>query len=83
MFHLSDSDAKIKLESPQEHMIQEAARNPYLSTSIKQFAPGVFNPLKRDKNVLFFNIDSRFRDNYYSSSSTNYNLRCQLILLMY
>lgn len=74
LFHLSDSDAKIKLESPQEHMIQEAARNPYLSTSIKQFAPGVFNPLKRDKNVLFLNIDSRFRDNYYSSSSTNYNL---------
>jgi len=40
----------------------------------KDFFPGVFNPLKRSTSRVYLNIDTRFRENYYGSSSTNYNL---------
>jgi hypothetical protein len=63
-----------KLEDNEEHMIQVRPEKPYLSSFPSEFFPGVINPLKKRTIKKNLNIDSRFRENYYSSSSTSYNL---------
>lgn len=63
-----------KLEDPQEHMIQIRQDKPYLSSYPSEIFPGVINPIKKRTIKKNLNIDTRFRDNYYSNSSTNFNL---------
>jgi hypothetical protein len=63
-----------KLEDTQEHMIQVRDEKPYLSSYPSEFFPGVINPLKKRTIQKNLNIDSRFRDAYYTTSSTNYNI---------
>jgi hypothetical protein len=62
-----------KLEDQQEHMVQVRADKPYLSSFPSEFFPGVINPLKKRTIKKNLNIDTRFRDNYFSSPSTNFN----------
>jgi hypothetical protein len=38
-----------------------------------EFFPGVINPLKKRTTKQNLNIDTRFRENYYSSSSSNFH----------
>ena len=38
-----------------------------------EFFPGLINPLKKRTTRQNLNIDTRFRENYYSSSSTNFH----------
>lgn len=64
-----------KIEDPDEHMVQVRPEKPYLSSYPSEFFPGVINPLKKRTIRKNLNIDTRFRDNYYSSSSTNFNLQ--------
>jgi hypothetical protein len=63
-----------KLEDTQEHMIQVRDEKPYLSSYPSEFFPGVINPLKKRTIQKNLNIDSRFREAYYTTSSTNYNI---------
>ena len=63
-----------KLEDTNEHMIQVRDEKPYLSSYPSEFFPGVINPIKKRTIKKNLNIDTKFRDNYYSSSSTNFNL---------
>jgi hypothetical protein len=63
-----------KLEDQQEHMIQVRAEKPYLSSFPSEFFPGIINPLKKRTIKKNLNIDTRFRDNYYANSSTNFNI---------
>jgi len=63
-----------KLEDPEEHMLQVRPKKPYLSSYPSEFFPGVINPLKKRTIKKNLNIDSRFRENYYTSLSTNYNV---------
>jgi hypothetical protein len=63
-----------KLDDPTEHMIQLRDEKPYLSSYPSEFFPGVINPLKKRTIKKNLNIDTRFRDNYYSTSSTNFNI---------
>ena len=63
-----------KLEDTNEHMIQVRPDKPYLSSYPSEFFPGVINPIKKRTIKKNLNIDNRFSDNYYSSSSTNFNL---------
>ena len=62
-----------KLEDQQEHMVQVRPDKPYLSSFPSEFFPGVINPLKKRTIKKNLNIDTRFRDNYFSSPSTNFN----------
>jgi hypothetical protein len=64
----------VKLESTQEHMIELNPNKPYIISKPEEFFPGIINPLKRNTTRVFLNIDTRFRENYYASSSTNYIL---------
>ena len=67
----------VNLESTGEHMVQDRANAPYLSSYPSQFFPGIINPLKKKIRNMNLNVDSKFRDNYYSTSSTNFNLDLQ------
>jgi len=74
-FYNSSYDLKpIKVEDEYGHMIQEKKELPYLSSFPSDVFPGVINPLKRRINRQNLNIDTRFRDNYYGSASTNFNV---------
>ena len=63
-----------KLDDSQEHMVQLRPEKPYLSSYPSEFFPGIINPLKKRTIRKNLNIDTRFRDNYYANSSTNFNL---------
>jgi hypothetical protein len=63
-----------KLEDSQEHMVQVRPEKPYLSSFPSEFFPGVINPLKKRTIRRNLNIDTRFRENYFASPSTNFNV---------
>jgi hypothetical protein len=63
-----------QIESNDEHMIQIRKEKPYLSSSPSEFFPGVINPLKKRTVRKNLNIDTKFRENYYTSPSTNFNI---------
>ena len=63
-----------KLEDTHEHMIQVRPEKPYLSSYPSEFFPGVINPLKKRTIKKNLNIDSRFRENYYTSAASNFNI---------
>lgn len=55
------------------HMVQERPHNtPFLSSYPSDFFPGIINPLKKRITRQNLNIDTRFRENYYNSQSSNY-----------
>ena len=63
-----------KLTDPGEHMVQERPDKPYLSSFPSEYFPGIINPLKKRTIKKNLNIDSRFRDNYYSSTASNFSV---------
>jgi hypothetical protein len=63
-----------EIEDPSEHMVQVRKEKPYLSSYPSEFFPGIINPLKKRTIKKILNIDTRFRDNYFGSLSTNFNL---------
>lgn len=70
----------VKIEDPTEHMIQVRKDKPYLKSSPSEFFPGIINPLNRKINRQNLNIDTRFRENYYGSLSTNFNVSLPLTI---
>ena len=74
---LYDSKYELKttpLNDSDEHMVQERKPELYLSSYPSKFFPGVINPIKKKTIKKNLNIDTRFRDNYYASSSSNFNI---------
>jgi hypothetical protein len=67
-----------RLEDRSEHMIQIREDKPYLSSYPSEFFPGVINPIKKRTIRKNLNIDTRFRDNYYTSPPTNFNIQLPL-----
>lgn len=67
-----------KLEDPSEHMVQVRPDKPYLSSYPSEFFPGVINPIKKRTIKKNLNIDTRFRDNYYSTSASNFTIQLPL-----
>jgi len=68
------------LEDPSEHMVQIQKKNPFLSSYPSEYFPGVINPLKKKIMKKNLNIDTRFRNNYYSSPSTNFNINLPILM---
>jgi hypothetical protein len=66
------------LEDPGEHMVQVRQEKPYASSYPSEFFPGVINPLRKRTIRKNLNIDSRFRDSYYTTLSTNFNINLPL-----
>lgn len=72
-FYNSSFDMKpVKVDDQSGHMIQIKKDLPYLSSFPSDVFPGVINPLKRRTNRFYLNIDTRFRENYYGTSSSNF-----------
>jgi hypothetical protein len=46
---------------------------PFSQSFPSEYYPGVINPLKKRTTRQYLNIDTRFRDNYYSTQSTNFH----------
>lgn len=63
---------KTKTIDNSEHMVQVNDSKPYLNSFPGDYFPGIINPINKRTIKKILNIDSRFRENYYSSSSTNY-----------
>lgn len=61
-----------ELKDSNEHMIQQRRDHPYLSSYPSQYFPGIINPLKKKTTYTNLNVDSKFRDSYYSTSSANF-----------
>jgi hypothetical protein len=75
VYHSSEIKLKkSKLEDKAEHMIQVRPPRPYLESDPGTYFPGSTNPIKKKTLIRMLNIDTRFRDNYFSSPSTNFNL---------
>jgi len=55
-------------------MVQKRPDKPYLSSYPSEYFKGVINPLKKRTTRKNLNIDTRFRENYYGSPSTNFNM---------
>jgi len=68
------------IESTQEHMIQEKPHTPFNLSFPSTYFPGVINPLKRRTRQENLIIDTRFRDNYYNSSPTNFNFQLPMVI---
>jgi hypothetical protein len=73
-YHTNYELKSTSIEDSNEHMIQVRKEAPYITSSPSEFFPGVINPLKKRFIKRNLNIDTRFRDNYYASSSTNFNI---------
>jgi hypothetical protein len=63
-----------KLENKQ-YQIQERPVYPYVFTSAEDTITGIINPLAKSTITKNLNIDSKFRDNYFTTSSTNFNFK--------
>ena len=68
-----------QLENTEEHMVQVRPEKPYLSSYPSEYFQGIINPLKKRTIKKNLNIDTKFRDNYYSSPSTNFNITLPMI----
>ena len=56
------------------NFVQERESKPYVSSYPGEFFPGIINPIKKRTTRKTLNIDTRFRENYYSSQSSNFHL---------
>jgi hypothetical protein len=79
-YHTSFSLKPTELESTTEHMVQVREEKPYFSSKPSEYFPGVINPLRRKVSVKNLNIDSRFRDNYYGTSASNFNVNLPILI---
>lgn len=68
------------LESNAEHMVQSRDKKPYFRSLPREYFEGVINPIVRTTIHQNLNIDTRFRDNYYGSSSSNFHINMPLVL---
>jgi hypothetical protein len=66
------------LEDASEHMVQYREANVAAPAHPVEFMAGALNPIKKRILKKSLNIDSRFRDNYYSTSPTNFNVNLPL-----
>ena len=65
--------SKVIEENGSNFLIQKP-NTPFSQSFPSEFYPGTINPLKKRSLRQYLNIDTRFRDNYYSTSSTNFHL---------
>jgi hypothetical protein len=73
-----NSDKELKksavLEENGSQMIIQRPITGYTESLPSEFFSGVINPLKKRTLKQNLNIDTRFRDNYFGTTSTNYQL---------
>jgi hypothetical protein len=68
------------LDDTNEHMVQSRPNKSYSSSYPGEYFPGVINPIKKRTLRTNLNIDTRFRDNYYSTSASNFNINLPITI---
>jgi hypothetical protein len=69
-----------ELQNPEQHMVQVDSHTPFNLSYPSPYFKGIINPLKRRTRVENLIIDTRFRENYYNSSPTNFNLQLPMVI---
>lgn len=62
------------VESGGYHVVQQQNPHHYANAYVNNFVKGTINPIKQTTIRNTLNIDTRFRDNYYGSPSTNFQV---------
>lgn len=76
LYHFDNKLVPTELEGNDEHMIQNKKASPYLSVSQSNYKQGVMNPLTNKNTIIKnLNIDTRFRENYYTTTASNFNFQ--------
>lgn len=78
LYHFDFDLKKTNVDDQLEHNVQIRKNTPYVSSSPSEYFSGVINPLKKKTIRKVLNIDTRFRENYYSSPSSNFNMQLPL-----
>jgi hypothetical protein len=68
------------LDAQGDHYIIDRNPTPYGQSSPSEFYQGVINPLKKRIIRTNLNIDTKFRENYYQTKSSNFSVNLPLIL---
>ena len=63
------------LDDKTDREVQVRKETPYLASYPSEYFAGAINPLKKRIVKKNLNIDSKFRDNYFSNSSSNFNFK--------
>jgi hypothetical protein len=71
---------KTEILSKTDHMVQVRDGNAYSNSYPSEYFKDNLNPLKRKVRKENLVIDTRFRENYYNSSSTNFNFQLPLLV---
>lgn len=69
-----------EMSQSREHDIIQRPKTQYIITQDSDFLPGDVNPLKTRVISKCLTIDTRYRDNYYTTSSTDFMLQLPLKL---
>lgn len=78
--HQKNTLKKTYLENSTEHMVQQQNQAPYILSYPSEIFRGTINPLSRRTRKENLVIDTRFRENYYNSSPTNFNFQLPMII---
>jgi len=67
------------IEEPTEHMVQVRNERPFVQSFPSEFFPGTLNPIRKRTIKKNLNIDTRFRDNYYTTLSSNFYITLPIL----
>ncbi len=56
------------------HDMQVRGKTTWANSNVREFVPGVINPLARSVVRQYLNVDTRFRENYYTTQSSNFTV---------
>ena len=73
IYHTNTNMQKIPVQNVTNHMIQKEQTQPYVASFNSDIYTGIVNPLKRRTQFKQLNVDTKFRENYSSTSSSNCN----------
>jgi len=68
------------IEDINEHMVQSRPNKSYTSSYPGEYFPGIINPIKKRTLRTNLNIDTRFRENYYSTTASNFNINLPITI---
>lgn len=73
-YGLNNNMTPTQIQESGDHMIELSRNTPYINANPSAFFPGIINPIKKRETQKIINIDTRFRNNYYSTLPSNFNL---------
>lgn len=70
----------VPTQTSREGELNTRSDTQFIYTQNSDYLPGDVNPLKKRVISKFLNVDTRFRDNYYNSSSTDFTVQLPMKL---